>query len=308
MGPFGVVRDQIGVDGGLHLVDVLVAGGWVQDGDCSSSGVLCRRATKPLEPGEWGLRTWIVRCLMPSSWEEQLVKMTVGVAAERAFVVAQYGGDPCLMRVEGGEDLVVHDVHGGDRELVGVEAVPGIAGVAIDGGLEIDLAHALEMADEEGVAGMAGVDVAFTELGLNRSSNRICSGLSSIGAHRWSSQASAASPPRFVLGWTLSTRTERICLEARHLGQKRLPVLDAQCVVDQLDAPRGEHPTGAYGGNRHFPGRRDCPSVLSQIKRGEYAGPFRRRLRCSSSRGARHCSSSRLADNKNSCAYSPRFI
>ena len=49
-------------------------------------------------------------------------------------------------------------------------------------------------------------------------------------------------------------------------------------------------------------------SVLSQIKRGEYAGPFRRRLRCSSSRGNGHCSSSPLADNKNSCAYSPRFI
>ena len=42
--------------------------------------------------------------------------------------------------------------------------------MAIDGGLEVDLAHTLEMADEEGVdghqvAGMAGVDVAFAELG-----------------------------------------------------------------------------------------------------------------------------------------------
>ena len=40
-------------------------------------------------------------------------------------------------------------------------------------------------------------------------------------------------------------------------------------------------------------------SVRSQVKRGEYAGPFGRRLRRSSSRGARHCSSSHLADNKN---------
>ena len=74
------------------------------------------------------------------------------------------------MGIEGGEVLVVHDVHGGDRELVGVEPAPGIAGVAIDDGLEVDLAHALEMADEEGVdghevAGMAGLDVAFAELG-----------------------------------------------------------------------------------------------------------------------------------------------
>ena len=75
---------------------------------------------------------------------------------------------------------------GGDRELVGVEPAPGIAGAAIDGGLEIDLAHALEMADEEGVdghqvAGMAGADVAFAELGAEP---RICSWLSSI----WRSQ------------------------------------------------------------------------------------------------------------------------
>ena len=53
--------------------------------------------------------------------EEQLVGMTVGAAAELASVVAQDGGDPCLVGVEGGEDVVVHDVDGGDRELVGVE-------------------------------------------------------------------------------------------------------------------------------------------------------------------------------------------
>ena len=79
--------------------------------------------------------------------------MTVGAAAELSAVVAQDGGDPCLVGTEGGEDVVVHDVDGGDRELVGVEPAPGIAGVAIEGSLEIDLAHTLEVADEEGVDG-----------------------------------------------------------------------------------------------------------------------------------------------------------
>ena len=39
-------------------------------------------------------------------------------------------------------------------------------------------------------------------------------------------------------------------------------------------------------------------SVPSRMERHESAGPFRRRLRCSSSRGTRHCSSSRLADDQ----------
>ena len=50
------------------------------------------------------------------------------------------------------------------------------------------------------------------------------------------------------------------------------------------------------------------PSVLTSNYAYESAGPFCRRLRCSSSRGARHCSSSRLADNKNSCASSYALI
>jgi len=60
-------------------------------------------------------------------------------------------------------------VHGGDRQFVGIEPSPGITAVAIDDRLQIDLADALEMADEEGiygdqVAGMPGLDMAFAEL------------------------------------------------------------------------------------------------------------------------------------------------
>ena len=45
-------------------------------------------------------------------------------------------------------------------------------------------------------------------------------------------------------------------------------------------------------------------SVVSHKYAYESAGPFGRRLRCSSSRGDRHCSSSRLADNQNALAAS----
>ena len=54
--------------------------------------------------------------------------------------------------------------------LVGIEPGPGVAPVAIDGALQIDLADPLERADEEGInghriAGVAGLDVALAELG-----------------------------------------------------------------------------------------------------------------------------------------------
>ena len=44
--------------------------------------------------------------------EEQLLAMAVGATAELTPVVAQYGRDPCLVRLEGGQDVVVHDVTG----------------------------------------------------------------------------------------------------------------------------------------------------------------------------------------------------
>ena len=47
-----------------------------------------------------------------------------------------------------------------------------------------------------------------------------------------------------------------------------------------------------------------APSVVSHKYAYESAGPFGRRLRCSSSRGNGHCSSSRLADDQNALASS----
>ena len=74
------------------------------------------------------------------------------------------------MRLEGRQHVVVEQLHGGDRHLVGVEPGPGVARVAVDGALQVDLADALEVTDEEGVdgdqiAGVMGLDVALAELG-----------------------------------------------------------------------------------------------------------------------------------------------
>src|SRR5580765_7497102 len=102
--------------------------------------------------------------------QEEFVRMLVGPATELAAIVGEHDLDLCIMVLEGWDDIVVQGVNGGDRQLRGIEPGPGVARMAVDGGLEIDLADALEGADEEGVdsdktAGVRGFDVAFAELG-----------------------------------------------------------------------------------------------------------------------------------------------
>ena len=65
---------------------------------------------------------------------------------------------------------IVHQVHGGDRQLVGVEPRPGVARAAVDRGLQIELPDTLERAHEEGVdgnqaAGVRCLDMTLAELG-----------------------------------------------------------------------------------------------------------------------------------------------
>ena len=74
------------------------------------------------------------------------------------------------MRLEGRQDVGVEQLDRGEGQLVGVEPRPGVARVAVDRGLQVDLADALEHADEEGVdrdqgAGVRRLDVALAELG-----------------------------------------------------------------------------------------------------------------------------------------------
>lgn len=61
-------------------------------------------------------------------------------------------------------------MHRRDRQLGRIEPRPGIARVAVDDGLQVDLADALEDADEKRVDGdetacLRDLDVALAELG-----------------------------------------------------------------------------------------------------------------------------------------------
>lgn len=55
------------------------------------------------------------------------------------------------MFLEEGHDVRVEQMRGGQRHLVGVEAPPGEAGAAVDGGLQVDLADRLQVTHEERV-------------------------------------------------------------------------------------------------------------------------------------------------------------
>jgi len=66
--------------------------------------------------------------------------------------------------------MVIERLDGRQRDLAGVQLPPGITAERIDHRLQVDLADALECADEERidghqVAGPAGLDMSFTELG-----------------------------------------------------------------------------------------------------------------------------------------------
>ena len=72
------------------------------------------------------------------------------------------------MCLKGRDDVVVHQMHRGDRELAGVEPGPGVARVAIDRGLQVDFADTLEGANKEGIdgnetSGVRSLDVALAE-------------------------------------------------------------------------------------------------------------------------------------------------
>ena len=99
-----------------------------------------------------------------------LVGMMVGTPAELPAVVREHDVDAPESGLECGQHVVVHQVNGGDRHLVRIQPRPSVARVAVDGGLQVHPAHALQGADKEGVhghqrAGMRRFDVALAELG-----------------------------------------------------------------------------------------------------------------------------------------------
>ena len=150
MGPFPVVADEVLVERHLHLVDGLEPGASSFDPEV----LVEQRAVEPLHDtvrlGPVDLGGAMLNVL---ELQEQLVGVAVGSAAELPSVVREHHLDAPASGLEGGQHVVVHQVHGGHRHLVRIEPCPAMARVAIDGGLQVHLAHAFERADKEGVHG-----------------------------------------------------------------------------------------------------------------------------------------------------------
>jgi len=102
--------------------------------------------------------------------QEQFVGMALP-AAELPAIVGEDGPDGQAPLLVLRQDVVVQDQGGLLGELAGVEVAEGVGAEGVHHGLQVDLAHALEHADVEGVlaqqfAGAGALDVPFLEAGV----------------------------------------------------------------------------------------------------------------------------------------------
>jgi len=165
--PTLIVALQVAIENGLHFLD-----GFEPCATSLDAEVLIKQRTVQALDDAVGLRALDAggAVLDLLELQEQLVRMLIGPAAELAAIVRQHGVDLGVALLEGGDDIIVHQVDGGNRQLARVEPGPGVARVAIDRGLQIDFADAFEHADKEGIdgeqaSGMRRLDVALAELG-----------------------------------------------------------------------------------------------------------------------------------------------
>jgi len=163
MGSLGIVLDEVVIEDGLHLVEGLKPGAAALDAEM----LVEKRAVPaldnaaglwPVDPGSLALDLFEL--------QEQLVGMAVLAAAELAAVVGQHGVDLGSVRLKGRQHIIVDQLDGGDCEFVGGEPGPSMPAVAVDGGVQIDLAEALQDANEEGVDGNQRAGVRRLDMAL----------------------------------------------------------------------------------------------------------------------------------------------
>src|SRR4029077_8854763 len=66
--------------------------------------------------------------------QKKLVGMAIRAAAEFAAIVGEHGVDLGPVRLKSRQYIIVDQMDGGNRQLVGVEPGPGMPAVAVDGG------------------------------------------------------------------------------------------------------------------------------------------------------------------------------
>ena len=106
-----------------------------------------KRSTKPLV---LGVPTLVRRCSMPLSVEVELVGVALG-PAELAAVVGQDRADRQVEVAVERQHVVVQHRHRRLGLLGDVQEAEGVGAEGVDHRVQVDLADALEAADEEGV-------------------------------------------------------------------------------------------------------------------------------------------------------------
>ena len=114
MRPALIVADEIVVENNLHFVDGLEPGAAPFDAEV----LVKQRSMQPFDDAV-GLRALDPGGAVLDLFElqKQLVGMLIGPAAELAAVVGEHGVDLGVVLLEGRNDIAVHQVHGGDRQL-----------------------------------------------------------------------------------------------------------------------------------------------------------------------------------------------
>jgi hypothetical protein len=152
MWSLGIVLDEGLVEDSLRLIDGLEPGSAALDAEV----LVEERAVQALDDAV-GRRTVDPDSLVLDALEleNEFIGMPVLATTELAPVVEEHCVDPDALRLEGRLHVVVDELNGGRRQLVEAEPGPSMAAVTVDRGRQIDIADALQHADEEGVDGAA---------------------------------------------------------------------------------------------------------------------------------------------------------
>lgn len=124
-----VVMIEVGVEDFLHLCERLVP-----LGSAGGPEVLIKQGAEHALDEAIALRAAHLGGAMLDflRLQEELIGVPVGPSAELPAVVAQYALDAVDLRLEEGLQVVVEHMHGGQRQLRGVQPAPDMAAEAVD--------------------------------------------------------------------------------------------------------------------------------------------------------------------------------
>ena len=163
MGPVSIELFEPPIEIGLQLCDRAVK--LFAEGDAVE--LVQHGPVEPLDDAiglrAFGFRAGVIDVL---NGKIELVFVVLGIAAIFGAAIGQHALQLDAFFVEEGDDAVVQQIGGGERRLAIVELGEGDFRVGVDEGLLTDAAHALHVADVEGILGAAIAGMLAFELAM----------------------------------------------------------------------------------------------------------------------------------------------